>query len=497
MSHLQTMSGPLLVLVLLAGGMIGALCGVVPLCVGYLRRARTIGYVGFLFSVGAGAFAGVVLAGAVSYLFTVCIFALRSRHAMVAARRRWVLFQAVTRSLLIGSLLVVALIVPFLSYRSDLYFWSPLKVESPIQRLLKPAMRVMPVPWSFNGPCEGRFKGLRPSREELRSVLEQHRLWIRSTLYKYPGPAGNQADLCEADLAYREDLRGALLRRARLSGVDLSGTDLTDTDLTQAQLHDSILINTIMLRSDLAQAVLDGADFEPLVTALPSAYVLKKSYTDLSTLTWAGTPAALVLIREEFKKLGLSEERTAITYAIKHTENHRKAFSALHSVPDKAEGMLSIILFESTVGYGKNPGRALRLVVCLLGICTVVYITALNHGTPTAAIWQSEDKQGPSEHLRLAGYQPKYDEHTWHKRVLVLLYSELRTLRVAAHFSLISAFQFGWREVNLGAWLSRLQPRAYTLYATGWLRTISGIQGLLSLYLVALWILSSFGSPFE
>jgi hypothetical protein len=55
----------------------------------------------------------------------------------------------------------------------------------------------------------------------------------------------------------------------------------------------------------------------------------------------------------------------------------------------------------------------------------------------------------------------------------------------------------GWRELNVGNWISRMQPREYTLQATGWVRFVSGLQFILSVYLLALWALTYFGRPFE
>jgi hypothetical protein len=52
----------------------------------------------------------------------------------------------------------------------------------------------------------------------------------------------------------------------------------------------------------------------------------------------------------------------------------------------------------------------------------------------------------------------------------------------------------GWRELNVGTWMTRLQPREYNIRATGWVRTVSGIQSLMSVYLLAL---TYFGRPFE
>ncbi len=61
----------------------------------------------------------------------------------------------------------------------------------------------------------------------------------------------------------------------------------------------------------------------------------------------------------------------------------------------------------------------------------------------------------------------------------------------------MSAFHIGFRELNVGNWLARLQPREYILKATGWVRFVSGLQSLLSVYLLALWALTYFGRPFQ
>jgi hypothetical protein len=74
---------------------------------------------------------------------------------------------------------------------------------------------------------------------------------------------------------------------------------------------------------------------------------------------------------------------------------------------------------------------------------------------------------------------------------------ELWSLRTSLYFSLLSAFYLGWREINVGSWIARLQTREYTLRARGWARTVSGFQSLISVYLLALAALSYFGRPFE
>ena len=38
-------------------------------------------------------------------------------------------------------------------------------------------------------------------------------------------------------------------------------------------------------------------------------------------------------------------------------------------------------------------------------------------------------------------------------------------LGYALYFSLLSAFHIGWRDLNVGSWIVRIQPREYTLRA--------------------------------
>jgi hypothetical protein len=67
----------------------------------------------------------------------------------------------------------------------------------------------------------------------------------------------------------------------------------------------------------------------------------------------------------------------------------------------------------------------------------------------------------------------------------------------SAYFSLLSTFQIGFREFTVGNWLTRAQPRNFALESTGWVRTVSGLQSLLSVYLLAMWLLTYFGRPFQ
>jgi hypothetical protein len=114
---------------------------------------------------------------------------------------------------------------------------------------------------------------------------------------------------------------------------------------------------------------------------------------------------------------------------------------------------------------------------------------------PTDRVYQEE---GAKEATRVTNtfffprWQARAAGHWWG----VLLRGVCVPL-IGLYFSLLSAFSLGWRELNVGTWIARVQPREYVLRATGWVRTVAGIQSLLSVYLLALWVLTYFGRPFE
>jgi hypothetical protein len=146
------------------------------------------------------------------------------------------------------------------------------------------------------------------------------------------------------------------------------------------------------------------------------------------------------------------------------------------------------------------PGRALWGLLGLIPMFALPYWIAIKYANPRHGIWMmlSEDRlasgSGKTATLKKKAVliRPPMAK-TWRERLM----GECRMVRTGLSFSLLSAFHLGWREYNVGTWIARLQPREYTLRATGWVRTVSGLQSLLSVYLLALWVLTYFGRPFE
>lgn len=342
--------------------------------------------------------------------------------------------------------------------------------------------------------CNGKYKGEgKPSSEELSKILRDHSEWLSREAEQ---PGERLANLCEADLRKAQlakaNLRRANLVRAKLREADLNGANLSRSDLRGANLRWAILTNTDLHETKLRDADFREADlafsvFEPEPGSLPITREITRA-RNLSQMTFNNSPHALVELREEFKRAGMWEQERAITFAI----NRAKSLQDWRQgIGGKLKSAFNYMLFDITSNYGMSPGRPLLWLSCLILVFSLPYMIALN-SLGKGGIWVvwSADRigkdEGSDQPLRVSV------EFTLRRPNQVT-----RMVGLALYFSLLSAFRIGWRDFNVGSWIARLQAHEYSFHATGWVRTLSGVQSLISLYLLVLSVLTYFGRPFE
>ena len=320
-----------------------------------------------------------------------------------------------------------------------------------------------------------------------------------------------KADLRSANLP-EAGLFGAILQEAELGEANLQDADLLGANLQKANLKDANLQKADIRYANLQKADLDGADvagarladatvagaiYAP-ASPSPDGYLERVKgladvilpYDEYSRIT---AVSGMVQLRKLLHEAGLREGEREATYAIEH---HKALHARVHGTAfQRFGGWLQLIFFEWTTGWGLYPSRALVIalvVMFLLGF--VVYpapiAAAPSHASPKHGIfqvWTAEEYGSPEgrvstvdevEIKRLSGKVPK--AFLW-----------------GMWFSVLSAFHIGWRDLNVGTWLSRLQPFPFALRARGWVRIVSGFQSLISVYLVAMWVLTYFGRPFQ
>jgi len=343
------------------------------------------------------------------------------------------------------------------------------------------------------------------------------------------------ANLANANLT-NANLRGANLQAADLSGANLTNVDLSwanlqdanlshaklnnaivdDVNLNHANLNDAQLNNAKFINSTLTYASLKGTDvsgadftganfnniiYQPQLKTLPDLIALT-TVKNLRTMQFANLRygiAALAELRTAYKKLGVRSMERKLTAIIKFQEMRR----AWHAGGwGYLESTVSYMLFYLPSHYGASPGRPLGIVLLLILLLAIPYRFALWHPSKRSGIlvtWTIKrfyhwDKTRNPEKAEKLTMMLKSQSATTFRSMLKL---QLRALRTALFFSLLSAFNIGWRELNVGHWLLRLQTREYILKGKGWVRAVAGLQAVVSAYLIVLWALTYFGRPFE
>lgn len=368
----------------------------------------------------------------------------------------------------------------------------------------------------------GKYKdGTVITEEVLIRIVKKHERWIETDKKN-----GKQADLSEANLS-GANLYGAKLKRANLNGANLSEGDLREADLRSANLNGANLAGALLEEADLRGANLYRANLGGTslrgtnlkdcifyyVKGFPLVYEPKAGcppyipsiaeFPDLKKLTFEKSPHGLVDLREGFKKLGYRKQEREITYALKYTQRRKLWNDKESSVSDKFKGLIYFLFFELTCQYGMKPGRPLLILMGLIPFFSFFYLFALGTKRQKTGIWLVFPNErvlkttGERPFKLNAKFPPRALPNGKLRKMKLRMLRWFRVIRIALYFSTLSAFSIGWRELNVGNWITRLQKREYFLRSTGWVRTVSGFQSLLSVYLLALWVLTYFGRPFE
>lgn len=305
------------------------------------------------------------------------------------------------------------------------------------------------------------------------------------------------------------DLTQANLSHTSLFGAHLVGVNLYAANLSSAMLNKADLARAQLIYSDLRTDFLTGTNMDAIVfqpSALPVGGVIAKA-VKLETITYIDDSTALVQLRKEFQDGGFRAQERAITYALKRKE----AALAREECWQKGSPIcwsywFNKIFFDLTCKYGLSPGNPLRLMVMLWWGCSCLYLLAMNLKGPSGVYLvgilpqrKGVSTQGirikPRPFMRAAVRRPAWKAALTELRGYIA--AEMRLLSFGMFFSLMSATNIGFRDINFGRWLRLLTSREFDVRALGWVRIVAGFQSLISVYLVALWILCYFGRPFN
>jgi uncharacterized protein YjbI with pentapeptide repeats len=328
------------------------------------------------------------------------------------------------------------------------------------------------------------------------------------------------------------DLRGAMIRWSRLEGsyfhrTNASGAAFWQVELPNALISDSELSGAYLFASDV-----NGVVFEP--TSLPAIRQMATSL-NLESLTYSNNPDGLFQLRKQFQDGGFLLQERQTTYALKRTQSNFRRLAALQTswvctslrpliseaairdltkrfgsdigrgktcsywrtIADWVDYRFDQALFDWTCRYGLEPSRSLRLLLAGIGLWSLAYLFFMQLPARWRSgvyyVLKSESSAAIKTKISL---HPTVGVKLGLTRALTFLKTEFGLIRLAVMFSLMSAFNIGFREISFGHWIRLLTIEEYDLKAEGWARPVSGLQSLFSVAMVALWFLSYFGRPF-
>jgi hypothetical protein len=272
------------------------------------------------------------------------------------------------------------------------------------------------------------------------------------------------------------DFSGARLYQVHLSHVGLNNANLSHAHLEKVDLTQARLLKVHLQGAVLQGVKVDDAHFEPEHIA----EIMLIGTKGLSTIKF-NDPTNLGKLRNWSKEFGLRGEQRALTSAL-------RKFAIKSDRP--FEYFLQTYIFGGWItDYGADPLRSISTLFLFIPAFSVIYYGILLRDSLSSNIW----KVWPVDSINREADRPIRATEDLGKHSL----DYIKLIGTALYFSLLSAFHIGWRDLNVGSWITRLQFKEYTIRATGWVRVTSGVQSLISVYLLALWFITYFGTPFE
>lgn len=296
------------------------------------------------------------------------------------------------------------------------------------------------------------------------------------------------------------NLTGAILNNARLNHANLTHAKLTDATLTHAKLNHAALINTAIKNANFDHANFKATIFQPELGGKPKLIELA-SAKNLNSIILPNDKAiaALIELRSYYKKLGVRNMERTLTAAVKTSQMHRNWQSGGWQSLGAAA---SYVLFYITSDFGAKPSRALLLLIVFIILMAIPYRLSLwfkNRRHGIVVTWPSRhnyslDKTSRTEQRQLLSQLlcQRSAVGVWS-----MVKEQWRCAKIALFFSLVSSVTIGWHDLNLSNFILRMQPRASMFRGIGWVRILTGLQSVVSAYLIVLWLFTYFGSPFE
>ncbi len=342
------------------------------------------------------------------------------------------------------------------------------------------------------------------SVEDVKKMLTEHEAWFATD-----GAKGKRLVLDGANLPYidlhgaelsESSMRGTFLWRANLSDTSLYRADLTKARLTEANLRGAELYNLHLNYADMQDAKMQNAQFvlanlehaslrradltgaQMFATRLGGAVLNHADLTncifDVATLpdvadmtgmrglkTLRFQPQlelsgahGLERLRRSFRNAGMNAEADEVSYALWTWANAKPSMKS----------RLNRTLFGFTCSYGLDSLHPVILWLILTGGFAIIYLIFFVFG----ATIRTEYHDALNTNDNKTSTKMKSNNPLYHALV----------------YTLQNAFNLGLNNCNLNRIPALIYPTPIQIKTRGLLRTLAGLQTILCIYLLILWL---------
>ena len=281
--------------------------------------------------------------------------------------------------------------------------------------------------------------------------------------------------------------------------MDFSNASLSYADLTDALYELKFPQKAINAQYEIG-TVQKGAYCNPNTDNIATAIGLDR-------LWYKDNPGSLTQLRENFRQAGYRDAAIKVNAALRRSWLSNKSNQ---NIWDRIHFWFESTLFDKPSGYGVYPFRPLRWVFLGLFPISIFFYLVIMIISPEQksfnSIIHTSVKYGIYIKKAPLGITPteEIDELSKIFKINIDIHPLsgitrrlLRGIGYATLLSLMATFNIGFRDLNVGRWIRLVLPIKLDIQTQGFPRVIFGIHSIVSVYLIALSILTYFANPFE
>ena len=295
-------------------------------------------------------------------------------------------------------------------------------------------------------------------------------------------------------------LDGAIFNGAHLSGAKFRGV----TSLRGATFQGSFLDKAVfedyvdMSGADLSGADLESADLDPAPDKTPDINHFAHA-KNIETLRSPFSQAALLQMRKDLGGISSPVVERKLTFAIQRSIQERQAgicwtgyeynYSTRVRIAMRlgacGQFLVRAVVLDATCAFGLSYWRPIIIIAYIWLSWSLIYALIISGRGATLlriAVRNTDGKERTTSIRCLASIG--------RKRNLSPAEAHIWRLRIAAYFSLVNVFNITFHDIDIGGWIKMISKHNYRFISRGWIRSLSGIQSLLGLSLLAIWLIN-------